>query len=380
MIIRTIQEEIIKRATGSKIVKPIFVVGPRQVGKTTLIKEIKPELDLPVMWWNGDDADIGELLQIPTPARLRQLIGQTSTLIIDEAQRIENISQCLKVISDNLKQVKVIAIGSSSFDSVTKTNEPSGRKGEFLLFPFSFGEMVNQHGLLEENRQLTHRLLFGYYPDVINNPGDEQTKLKQLTDTILYRDVVRSERILKPEKLEKLVQELAWQVGKDVSYYELGQTCGLDNQTVEKYILALEKAFIIHRLPCLNRALSNELKKSRKIYFYDNGIRNAVVNQFNPIEQRNDADLLWENFLINERRKYITYQNLHSERYFWRTHAQQEIDYIEERNGAVSAFIFKWNPKAKARFSQSFVKAYHPIETKVISRDNFFEFVGLEWT
>ena len=378
MINRILREEIIKRATGSKTVKSIILVGPRQVGKTTLIKELESELESPIMWWNGDDADIGELLQLPTPARLRQLIGQTSTLIIDEAQRIENIGQCLKVIGDNLKQVKVIAIGSSAFDLPTKTNELSGRKGELLLLPFSFGEMVNQHGLLEESRQLNQRLLFGYYPDVINNPGDEQTKLKQLTDNILYRDVVRSERILKPEKLEKLVQELAWQVGKDVSYYELGQTCGLDNQTVEKYILALEKAFVIHRLPCLNRALSNELKKSRKIYFYDNGIRNAVVNQFNPIEQRNDADLLWENFLINERRKYITYQNLQGDRYFWRTHAQQEIDYIEERSGALSAFNFKWNPKTKARFSQSFIKAYHPIETKVVAKDNFFEFIGLE--
>ncbi|MBD2752205.1 ATP-binding protein [Spirosoma validum] len=378
MINRILREELIKRATSSKTVKSIIIIGPRQVGKTTLIKELETELETPITWWNGADADIGELLQMPTPARLRQLIGQTSTLIIDEAQRIETIGQCLKVITDNLKQVKVIAIGSSAFNLGAKTNEPSGRKGEFLLFPFSFGEMVNHHGLLEESRQLNQRLLFGYYPDVINNPGDEQAKLRQLTDNILYRDVVRSERILKPEKLEKLVQELAWQVGKDVSYYELGQTCGLDNQTVEKYILALEKAFVIHRLPCLNRALSNELKKSRKIYFYDNGIRNAVVNQFNPIEQRNDADLLWENFLINERRKYITYQNLQGDRYFWRTHAQQEIDYIEERNGALSAFNFKWNPKAKARFSQSFIKAYHLIETQVVSRDNFFGFIGIE--
>lgn len=378
MINRTLREEIIKRATSSKSVKSISLIGPRQAGKTTLIKEIESSLEPPIVWWNGEDADIGELLQFPTPARLRQLIGQTSTLIIDEAQRIDTIGQCIKVITDNLKQVKVIAIGSAAFDIIGKSNDASGRKGEFLLLPFSFGEMVGQHGLLEENRQLNHRLLFGYYPAVINNPGDEIATLRQLTDNILYRDVVRSERILKPEKLEKLVQELAWQVGKDVAYYELGQTCGLDNQTVEKYILALEKAFIIHRLPSLHRNLSNELKKSRKIYFYDNGIRNAVINQFNPIDQRNDADLLWENFLINERRKYISYQNLDCDRYFWRTHAQQEIDYLEERNGVFSAFNFKWNPKAKARFSQSFVKAYQPAETKVVSKDNFFEFVGLE--
>ena len=373
MVLRTYREQILKRISGPKA---IVLLGPRRVGKSTIVNELEPNFKPPILWWNGDDADIRDLLQGVTSARLRPLIGQANTLIIKEAQRIENISQCIKLITDTFKQVKVIAIGSASFALADKISDPlTGRKWEFNLFPFSFNEMVNHHGLLEETRQLNHRLVFGYYPDIVTHPGDEISHLKQLADRILYKDILVWERILKPEKLEKLIQTIAWQVGKEVSYYELGRMCDLDNQTVEKYVQLLEKAFIIHNLPSFSRSLPGELKKSRKLYFYDNGLRNAVINQFNTVENRNDTEALWENFLINERLKY---QNTESDRYFWRTHAHQEISYIEERSGSLSAYAFKWDAKTKARFPKAFREAYHPAETAIITKDNFFDFIGVE--
>jgi predicted AAA+ superfamily ATPase len=375
MILRSNKEQILKRIAGPKA---IIIVGPSAIGKSTLVNELEPNFKPPVLKWNGDDADIRDLLQGLTPSRLRPLIGQANTLIIEEAQRIENISQCIKLITDTFKQVKVIATGSASFELADKISEPlTGRKWEFNLFPLSIGEMVNHHGLLEETRQLNHRLVFGYYPDIVTNPGNEISQLKQMADRILYKDILVWERILKPEKLEKLVQTIAWQVGKEVSYYELGRLCDLDNQTVEKYVQLLEKAFIIHNLPSFSRSLPGELKKSRKLYFYDNGLRNAVINQFNTIENRNDTEALWENFLINERLKFTTYQNMESRRYFWRTHAQQEINYVEERSDSLSAYAFKWDVKTKVRFPKAFREVYHPAETAIITKDNFFQFVGV---
>ncbi|GAB4042627.1 ATP-binding protein [Spirosoma jeollabukense] len=376
MILRDIKEHIQKRISGPKAV---ILSGPRGVGKSTLINELEPNFKPPVLWWNGDDADIRELLQGLTAARLRPLIGQANTLIIKEAQRTENINQLIKLITDNLKQVKVIVTGSASFALADKNSESlTGRNWEFKLFPLSFSEMVKHHGLLEEKRQLTHRLIFGYYPDIVTSSGEEISRLKQMSDQILYKDIFVWERIVKPEKLEKLVQTIAWQIGKEVSYYELGRLCDLDNQTVEKYVQLLEKAFIIHNLPSFNRSLPNELKKSRKLYFYDNGLRNAVINQFNTIENRNDTEALWENFLINERLKFTTYQNTEIGRYFWRTHAQQEIGYVEERSESLAAYAFKWDAKTKARFPKAFREAYHPTKTAIITKDNFFEFVGVE--
>ncbi len=235
--------------------------------------------------------------------------------------------------------------------------------------------MVAEHGLLTEKRLLNQRLVYGYYPEIVNNPGEEEIRLKQLSDSYLYKDLLTWEKIQKPDKMEKLVQALAFQVGNEVSYNELGQLTGLDNQTTEKYIDLLEKAFIVFRLGSLSRNLRNELKKSRKIYFYDNGIRNAVINQFSPAMLRQDIGALWENFVISERVKFLAYNQINCNQYFWRTHAQQEIDYIEERNGLMNAYEIKWNSKAKARFPKTFLDAYDGVETKVITPDNISEFL-----
>lgn len=372
---REISSQILSKLSDNKA---IILLGPRQCGKSTILNQLRPQLQAPVLSLNGDDADVRALLANPTAASLQALIGKSKTLIIDEAQRIKNIGICLKIIVDSIKSVKVIATGSSSFELANQINEPlTGRKWEYHLYPFSYNEMARHHGALEEKRLLHHRLVYGYYPEIVLNQGDEEERLKELADSYLYKDILTWERIQKPEKMERLLQAIAFQIGSEVSYLELGQMAGLDNQTTEKYIDLLEKAFIIYRLSSLSRNLRNELKKSRKIYFYDTGLRNAVINQFSPVNLRGDTGALWENFLMSERVKILAYQRLNVNRYFWRTHAQQEIDYIEERNGQMKAFEFKWNPKAKGKIPSTFLKAYPGSESTIITPQNAEEFLKL---
>ena len=373
MISRAISNSIEKHLSDNKA---IILLGPRQVGKSTLLQQLSAKFTSPIIWWNGDDADIRSILSNTTSTALRTLLGKAKTLVIDEAQRIDNIGLSIKLIIDQLKDIKVIATGSSAFELANHINEPlTGRKWEYNLYPFSFAEMVEEHGLLTEKRLLNHRLVYGYYPEIVNNLGGEEIRLKQLSDSYLYKDILTWEKIQKPDKMEKLIQALAFQVGNEVSYHELGQLTGLDNQTTEKYINLLEKAFIVFRLGSLSRNLRNELKKSRKIYFYDNGIRNAVINQFSHASLRQDIGALWENFVISERVKFIAYNQVNCNQYFWRTHAQQEIDYIEERNGLMNAYEIKWNPKSKAKFPKSFLDAYNNVETKIITPENIHEFL-----
>lgn len=363
MVKRLVSTQIIKKLTDQKA---IILLGARQVGKSTLLQQLEKKFAKPIAYWNGVEADIRNFLKDATSAKLKALIGNHKTLIIDEAQRIDDIGLVLKLIVDQIKNVKVIATGSWAFELANKTNEPlTGRKWEYQLFPISFNEMVNYHGLITEKRLLHQRLVFGYYPEIVNYPGEEIQRLKLLTDSFLYKDILIFERVLKPDKLEKLLQALAFQVGNQVSYNELGQLAGLDNQTVEKYIGLLEKAFIVFKLGALSRNIRNEIKKSRKIYFYDNGLRNAIINNFNPVTLRDDVGALWENFLMCEHKKHLAYTENYHLQYFWRKQSQQEIDYVEEKNGHINAFEFKWNTKAKVRFPKSFVDAYQPQEIKL---------------
>jgi len=372
MIKRFLEERIKTKLYDGKA---IVLLGARQVGKTTLLK-ILFDNNEDTLWLNGDEADVQSLFENATSSRLKTIFGNKRNIIIDEAQRISDIGIKLKLITDNLKNVQLIATGSSSFELANKVNEPlTGRKWEYKMFPLSFGEMVQHHGLLEEKRLLPHRLIYGYYPDIINNPATEKEILKQLTDSYLYKDILMWENIQKPEKLLRLLQALAFQVGSKVSYSELGQLSGLDSKTVEKYINLLEQIFVIFRLGTFNRNLRNELKNSRKIYFYDNGIRNALIANFSQPELRADIGALWENFIISERMKFINYNGIWTNYYYWRTKEQTEIDYLEEMDGKLFAFEFKWNPKAKASFSKTFSNAYPASEFKVIHRDNFEEFL-----
>ncbi len=358
--------------------KAIILLGPRQCGKTTLLKSIF-EKGEEVLWLNGDDPETLFLLDQITTARWRQLLRGKKTLILDEAQRIADIGLKLKLVTDQLPEIQVVASGFSALELANRINEPlTGRKWEYLLYPLSFPEMVDHHGLLEERRMLPQRLIFGYYPEVVTHSADAQNLLNQLTDSYLYKDILTWDRIRKPEKIVRLLQAISFQLGQEVSFHELGQLTDLDSQTVENYIRLLEQAFIIYRLPPLSRNLRKELKTKRKIYFFDNGIRNAVIAQFQPIELRQDIGALWENWFLSERLKWLAYQQVPSNRFFWRTQDQQEIDYIEERNGFFHAYELKWNPRAKVRFSKTFTNAYPEHTTQVVHRDNFDEFLLAE--
>lgn len=355
--------------------KAIIVLGPRQVGKTTLLKNLAFEPG-EILWMNADELDIQQLFSDVSSTRIKMLMGKKKILFIDEAQRIENIGLKLKLITDNLPDIQVIATGSSSFDLANRINEPlTGRKWEYNMFPLSYQEMVNHHGVLEENRLLTHRLVYGYYPEVVTNPGEEEERLKLISHSYLYKDVLLWERIHKSDKLVRLLQALAFQIGSQVSYNELGSICGMDAKTVEKYINLLEQAFVVFRLPSFSRNLRNELKSSRKIYFYDNGIRNTVINNFNPVGLRNDTGFLWENYLVSERQKYNAYNQLNKNSFFWRTVNQQELDLIEEFGGQIHAYEFKWNSRKTVKLTKTFQNAYPEASFNVITPENIHEFL-----
>ena len=299
--------------------KAIVLIGARQVGKTTLLKNLVKGMGS-LIWLNGDDIEVRTLLQNVSTMKLKSLLGKNKTLVIDEAQRIENIGLKMKLVTDNFVDVQLILTGSSSFDLANKINEPlTGRKWEYTLFPLSFGELANHNGTFDEIRHLPLRLVYGSYPDVVNNPGDEREILMQLTNSYLYKDILEWERIRKPDKLVRLLQALAFQVGSEVSLNELGTLVELDKNTVEKYITLLEQTQVIFRLPSLSRNMRNELKMSRKVYFHDNGIRNALISNFSDIDTRNDVGALWENWIISELRKKRHYEQDYVNTYFWRT-------------------------------------------------------------
>ena len=368
LLIRNIQDVLFRN-------KAVILLGARQTGKTTLLKHLFDSKEN-TLWLNGDEADVANLFANATSTSLKAVIGSHTVVIIDEAQRIENVGLKLKLITDQIPHVQLIATGSSAFELSNRINEPlTGRKWEFQMFPLSFAEMVQHHGLLEEKRLLRHRLLYGYYPDVVVNQGSEQRILKQLSDSYLYKDILQWEGIQKPDRLLILLKAIAFQAGSQVSFNELSQICGLDAKTVEKYVLLLEKTFVIFRLGSFSRNLRNELKFSRKIYFYDNGIRNALISNFSQIEMRDDKGALWENFLISERMKKLHYSEIWANSYYWRTKDQNEIDYIEEKDGKIAAFEFKWNVKKQPKINAAFQKAYQTESLQVISPDNVEDFL-----
>lgn len=355
--------------------KAIILLGARQVGKTSMLKLIF-QSSSDVLWLNADELDVQNLFLNTSSTRLKALFGNKRIIVIDEAQRIPEIGLRLKLITDSLPEYQLVVTGSSAFELSNKLNEPlTGRKWEYQMFPVSFSEMVKHQGLLEEKRMLPHRLIYGYYPDVVTSNGNEEQVLKLLADSFLYKDILMLDQVKKPDSLVKLLQALAYQIGSQVSYNELAQLTNLDAKTVEKYIMLLEQAFIVFRLGSFSRNLRNELKFTRKIYFYDTGIRNALINNYSQIENRHDAGALWENFVVSERKKHLHYRGINCNVWFWRTKQQNEIDYIEERNGQLSAYEFKWNPLAKSKFPKLFLNAYNDAQFTVIHKENFEDFV-----
>ena len=374
MINRLIESKL---AASMGIGKAVILMGARQVGKTTVLHKL---LDAAhdVLWLNGDDPDVRSLFEDVTSSRLKAIIGNKKTLVIDEAQRIRDIGIKLKLITDQIPEVQLVATGSSSFELANEINEPlTGRKREHRLYPLSYAEMADDHGALEENRLIPHRLVFGYYPEVVMNAGSEKTILRELADSYLFKDILIWDAVKKSDKLVKLLRALALHVGSQVSYSELGGICGIDYKTVEKYIILLEQTYIVFRLGSFSRNLRNELKKSRKVYFYDNGIRNSLIANFTQLESRTDVGALWENFLMSERMKALNYHDIWVNSWFWRTDLQKEIDLVEERDGKLSAFEFKWNPSAKIKEPKLFLDSYPNSSYSVIHRENFEDFLYL---
>ena len=357
--------------------KAIILLGARQVGKTTLLKKIIQEQHVDALYLNCDEPQTISALTNCNLKELQMIVGANKFVVIDEAQKVDNIGLTLKLIVDNMPEVQVVATGSSAFELRNCLNEPlTGRKFEYQMFPISSNEIYQSSGYIDLKGALETRLIYGSYPDILNHANDARELLRMLTDSYLYKDILATDNLRKPDVLDKLLRALAFQVGCEVSYNELAQIVGTDSKTVERYIELLEKCYIIFRLHGLSRNLRNELKKAKKIYFYDNGVRNAVIQQFAPLDIRNDAGALWENFFISERVKRNHYQQNYCNTFFWRTKSQLEIDYIEEQNGQMTAFEMKWNPKkANASIPESFLNSYDVKETVVITPDNYLDYL-----
>jgi predicted AAA+ superfamily ATPase len=357
--------------------KAFIVYGPGQVGKTTFVEQLIQTTDKKVLELDGDDFDTVELLEKPNMSKLKSIIGDNEIICIDEAQRIKDIGIVLKIITDKFKHVQVIATGSSALDLANKVNEPlTGRKYEMLLLPFSYSELVKENGALVEKRSLEQRLVYGGYPEIINKPNQAEEHIKLLANSYLYKDLYTLDQIKKPLLLEKIVKALALQVGSEVKYDEIGNLVKADSKTVEKYIDLLEKTFVIFKLPAYEGNVRNEIKKGKKIYFYDNGIMNAVTGNFNALQNRNDVGALWENYVISERKKYLAFHQSDNASFFWRTTAQQEIDYVEVDNKKILAVEIKWNTHKKIKFPITFTNNYKHVTTVGVTKENLEDFIS----
>ena len=373
MIERLLKNLIEKRLYRNKA---IIVIGPRQVGKTTLLKMLVSDTKNKVLEWNCDEPDVRRKLTEPTSTELKAEIGDADLILIDEAQRVKNIGITLKLLIDNCPEKQVIATGSSAIEMSNSINEPlTGRKYEYVMYPFSCEELFNEFGEQEELRMLERRLIYGSYPEVVNNAGEERDTLTELVGSYLYKDIFSFQDVRKPEIIEQLLQALALQIGSEVSYNELGRLLGLNTATIQRYIDLLEKSYVVFHLRSFSRNVRSELKKSRKIYFYDNGVRNALIGDYKPLELRNDTGALWENYIISERLKYNAYNSFYGKSYFWRTQQQQEIDYIEDIDGVLHTYEFKWNNSKHPRLTDTFAKNYPNHTFTVVSPENYQSFV-----
>lgn len=375
IIKRKIQDSVEKALFKGKIV---VIYGARQVGKTTLVKEIIKKYPEDALFLNCDEPDIRSAFTNKTSTEMKAYFGNKKLIVLDEAQRIRNIGLTLKLIVDNFPELQVIATGSSSFDLSNEISEPlTGRKYEFFLYPFSLEELTATYSSQEIDRILEQRIIFGMYPEVVFSGKEAENNLKNISRSYLYKDILQFQNIKNSEAVEKLLQALALQIGNEVSYNELAQMVGVDKKTIANYIRILEQAFVIFRLGPFSRNLRNELKKMRKIYFFDLGIRNALINNFNPINLRQDIGAMWENFVISERLKYNR-DNFQTENiYFWRTKDGKEIDYLEELGGKISGFEIKWG-EVKIKKPKIFLETYSNSSLELINRKSYKKFIGVK--
>lgn len=349
--------------------KAFIIFGPRQTGKTTFVEQLLARVNKKTLYLNCDDADVRETLAKPNASQLVQILGDYEVLFLDEAQRINEVGLLIKIIVDRFKGVQVIATGSSAFELSGKINEPlTGRKYEMMLLPLSYAELVSATDFITEERSIAQRLIYGAYPEVINDPQNAEEHLKLLADSYLYKDLFALEEVKKPVLFEKIVKALALQIGSEVNFSELAQLVKADQKTVDKYVSLLEKSFVVFTLPAFSGNVRNEIKKNKKIYFYDTGIVNAITRNFNSLNNRNDVGALFENYMIAERMKFLHQNQLEADCFFWRTTQQQEIDYVEKSDSKFLAVEFKWNEKSKNKIPTTFTQAYPEAEALILSK------------
>ncbi|MEM6397327.1 MAG: ATP-binding protein [Bacteroidota bacterium] len=373
MIDRSIQPKIKNLIQKGKTV---VVFGPRQVGKTTLMRALAHDIEH-ALWVNGDDINDKQVWDNASLKQIQSQISGYDWVIFDEAQRIENIGISIKLIIDNELDIRVFATGSSSLNLASSVNESlTGRRWTFELFPISWTELVSHQNLYPTIKELDHLLVYGMYPEVVTSEQNPETLLQEIANSYLYKDILEFGDIRKPELVVQLLRAIAYQIGGEVSYHELAKTLKTDEKTIRRYVHLLEESYVIFRLPPLSRNPRKELSTKRKIYFVDNGIRNMLVNDLTPFQLRNDQGQLWENFIVSEIRKKISYGQKFINMYFWKSYSQAEIDLVLHRNSSYHAFEIKLNPKKKPRFNKSFLDFYQPKKTQLINRDNFYELLG----
>lgn len=366
-------DAIIKAQKPGKV---IVIYGPRRVGKTTLLKKFL-ENQKNYLFVTGEDINVQQYMSSQSVDTLKTFVGNKKLLVIDEAQKIDNIGLNLKLLIDHCENLQIIVTGSSSFDLAQNLGEPlTGRKTTFRLFPLSQIELKAIENPAQTKAQLPERLIYGSYPEVIlmNDMQEKRDYLQELVASYLYKDILELEGLKKPKTITQLLQLLAFQIGKEVSLNELGQQLGLNKATIARYLDLLEKAFVLVNLQGFSRNLRKEITKKSRYYFYDVGVRNALINQFNPLEVRNDIGELWENYIIIERLKKQTYQKIWSNNYFWRTYSQQEIDFVEERDGKLHGYEIKWKQQ-KVKEPSDWHKAYDDTSFEVINQENYLDFI-----
>jgi hypothetical protein len=372
---RILQQQLTDATQPGKV---LVVYGPRQVGKTTLVLDLLATSDLPHGYISADELIYREALTSQNRRTLGELLGSNRLLVIDEAQRVPDIGLNLKILVDNYPQASIIATGSASFDLASKISEPlTGRKLTFTLYPASFAELAATLGPFDARAELERWLIWGGYPAIVTAESTLRERLLgELVGSYLYRDILELEGVRRAEKIVDLLRMLAFQIGQEVSLNELASNLGLNRLTVERYLDLLEKVFVIFRVRGLSRNLRKEISKSPRYYFYDNGVRNSLIQNFNRLDLRNDVGQLWENYLMVERRKVNEYSGRQANTYFWRTYDQKEIDYVEERAGRLFGYEFKWQGQARAATRQAFTAAYPESQVETINRENFTDFIG----
>lgn len=378
MVLQRITETLIfNRIQANKV---ILLLGARRVGKTELLKKIEAKANERILFLNGDDIETHNLLEVRSTENYKRLLGDCRFLIIDEAQEIPDIGKKMKLMADTIEGLKIIASGSSAFELNNQIGEPLvGRMYSFELFPVSQMEFSAVETIVQTKGKLEERLVFGGYPELMHLENTQQKVdyLKELVHSYLLKDILMFEGIRKRDTILALLQKLAFRTGSEVSLESLGKELQISKNTVEKYLDLFKKVFIVYDVKGFSKNRDNEITKMKKWYFTDNGIRNALISNFNPLNLREDVGKLWENYLNSERMKKVHYLKMEVDSYFWRTHTQQEIDRLEEKNGKLNAFEYKWKNE-KVKIPTQFASAYPDASFSVINKENYLDFIGLK--